>query len=326
MKIEQRTNGSYRVRKMFAGKTYSLTFDHKPTQKEITEQLAEITKSEDTVTNSFGNCAKSYIKSKSNVLSPSTIKGYNAVLSYIPKDFTQKKIRDITQVDIQLVINDYASDHSPKSVRNLHGFISAVLRQYRPNMIISTTLPQKVKYEPYIPSKEDIQKIINAAKDSEYSIPIRLGCLGLRRSEVCALAKEDLDGNILTVNKAKVQRTDNSWYIKPLTKTTDGMREIYVPDELAKDIRECEKVCSVVPNQLLKALQRYQRQLDIPQFRFHDLRHFYASFAHENGMSDADIMESGGWKSDYTMKTVYRHALKKEKEEAQKKIAAGMFG
>ena len=38
---------------------------------------------------------------------------------------------------------------------------------------------------------------------------------------------------------------------------------------------------------------------------------------HRLGVSDAEIMKMGGWKTDHVMKTVYRHALG-EKETARK--------
>ena len=34
MKIEKRPSGSYRVRKMYKGQMYTVSFDYKPTQKE----------------------------------------------------------------------------------------------------------------------------------------------------------------------------------------------------------------------------------------------------------------------------------------------------
>ena len=170
MKIEKHGN-QYRVRKTVDGSKIVLYFDHKPSQKEILTAFSEQDFSAEK--GSFLSCAKSYIESKNNVLSPSTIKGYECVLkSAIPSSFKQKRISQITQTDIQLVINEYAKDHTPKSARNVHGFISAVFRQFRPNMKICTTLPQKREYEAYTPSEDDIRRILEEAKDKPfYHIP-----------------------------------------------------------------------------------------------------------------------------------------------------------
>ena len=316
MKIEKLPSGSYRVRKQFNGKRIALIFDHKPTPKEVLNEMAKIP--ETTVKGSFLACAESYIESKSNIISPSTIRGYKAVLKGLPDDFKTMKLSAITQIDVQKLINDYSASHKPKTVRNAHGFISAVLRQFRPEMVLSTTLPQRIENSGYIPSEDDIKRILDASKDNPfYHIAFQLGVMGLRRSEVCALELSDIKGNNLSVTKALVEDESKQWIIKQ-TKTVAGTREIYIPDNLVREIKENGKIYDGYPNTLVRGLHKYQDRLGIPRFRFHDLRHFFATYAHSQGVSDADIMASGGWKSDYTMKSVYRHEMKQK--EAQEKI------
>ena len=322
MKIEKHGN-KYRVYKQVDGKRVRLVFDHKPSQQELFTALADNDFSANK--SSFLSCAKSYIQSKSNVLSPSTIKGYTSVLSSIPDEFCSKSVSQIEQTGIQMVINEYASDHTPKSVRNMHGFISAVLRQFRPNMNIYTTLPQKVVNEHYTPSEDDIRRILDATKDNPfYHIPFQLGIMSLRRSEVCALTLDDISGNILTINKALVKDVDNNWVIKP-TKTTAGTRKIYIPDSLVSEIEQYGKIFDGNPTTLLYGLNKLQDKLGIPRFRYHDLRHFFASYAHEKGiMSEQTIMETGGWRSAETLRKVYRHSL--NAQESQKALFDGIIG
>lgn len=309
--VEKLPSGTYRVRKQINGKRVSILFDHDPKQSEI---MKEISKRTDEIPKkgSFQSCAESYISSKDKVISPSTIKGYTSILNALPKDFTRMELSKITQIDIQKVINDYAVDHSPKSVRNIHGFISAVLRQFRPDMNIYTTLPQKREYEHYTPSEEDIKRILEETKDNPfYHIPFQLGIMGLRRSEICALTIDDVDfeNNMLTINKAMVKDVKNNWVIKS-TKTTAGTRMIYIPDTLLAEIKEYGKIYDGEPTTLLYGLNRIQKKLGIQRFRFHDLRVFFCSYCHYKGMSDENIMATGGWKSSFTMKNVYRHEMK----------------
>lgn len=316
MKIEKHGN-QYRVRKTVGGQKIMLAFDHKPNQQEIIEALAENDFS--TVKDSFLLCAKSYIESKRNVLSPKTVKDYYSLLNYsIPTKFKQMPVSRIRQTDIQIVVNEYATNHAPKTVRNFHGFISAVLRHFRPNMSIHTTLPQKRKYEAIIPSYEDVMLLLDASRnDKRYHVAFQLGVMGLRRSEICALTLDDINGNILTINKAVVQ-DDNKEWVEKTTKTEESTRQIYIPDALVKEIRENGYIYQGHAGCILKALHRYQDKLNLPHFRLHDMRHFFASYAHEQGISDADIIASGGWRTDYTMKRVYRHEMKAA--ESQKKI------
>lgn len=325
MNIEKLPSGSYRLRQTINGRTIRKTFDHKPTQKEIALALASEIDNVAPKT-AFISCARKCVENKSNVLSAGTVKTYNEYIdSVLPKWFLDMKVNEISQVHIQTVINDYARTHKPKTVYNLHGFISSVMKLYRPNMTIHTTLPQKQKYEPYVPSTEEVKLILETSEHTQYHIPFQLGILGMRRGEICALTMDDIKGNIVTINKALVNSKIEGWFIKPTPKTEESNREIYIPDGLVEEIKFTGCIFEGFPNMLLKALHRFQKQLGIPSFRFHDLRHFYASYAHSMGMSDADIMKSGGWKTDNVMKNVYRHAMKDTLQEQQSRIANGIL-
>lgn len=79
----------------------------------------------------------------------------------------------IENADIQREINSLSVGRSPKTVRNFHGFISSTLGTFRPDMKnFYTTLPKRVKKEPYIPSDDDVRKILEHAKGTEFEIPI----------------------------------------------------------------------------------------------------------------------------------------------------------
>ena len=117
MKIEQLPSGSYRVRKMYKGHTYTLVFPYKPTQKEVLIQMAEVIQSESSENNTMKYYINKYIDSKRNVLSPSSILTYERFLNVISKSFLSIRLGELTQVDVQEEINRYSEDHSPKSVK-----------------------------------------------------------------------------------------------------------------------------------------------------------------------------------------------------------------
>lgn len=322
MKIEKRGEGSYRVRKMYKGQMYTVTFEHKPTQKEamiaMSNELQRVQKKHESMT--FNAAAEEYIEAKRNVLSPTTIKGYKSAMKTISKKFQSINIHDVTAMDIQTEINCLAKEHSPKTVRNYHGFISAVLGTFCPNLKICTTLPQKVKSEPYIPSDEDIKKILDHAKGTEYEVPIILACYGLRRSEICALTVDDIDGDVVKICKAKVLGEDEKWVIKT-TKTTSSTREIVIPAEIANQIRERGYVYKGHPNMITKYIEKTQDTLGIPRFSIHKLRHYFASKMSALGVPEADIMKMGGWETDHVMKSVYRHSMMEKEEKAKREAA-----
>lgn len=318
MKIEKLPSGSFRIRKMYHGKTYTVITDYKPTQKEALQLLAAELDNvhEAKMRMTFRTAAEQYIETKENVLSPSTIREYTGTVKRLSPGFADKNLSDITPLDIQKEINLHAKTKSPKTVRNYHGFISSVLKTFRPNLVISTTLPQKTKSEPYIPTDEDVKQVIQASVGTNYEIAIMLACYGMRRSEICALTLDDINGNIVTINKAKVLDKNKKWVIKT-TKTEDSSREIWIPDELIAKIREKGSIYDGHPNDISDYLDSIQVKLGIPHFSIHKLRHYYASMSHSLGIPDVYIMKAGGWKSDNVLKNVYRHAMKDKETEMQ---------
>lgn len=322
MKIEKRGEDSYRIRKMYKGQMYTVTFDYKPTQKEAMQAMAkELDKVQEKHKKmTFKDAAEEYIEAKRNVLSPTTIKGYKSAMKTISEKFQDINIHDITALDIQTEINRLTKDRSPKTVRNYHGFISAVLGTFCPNLKICTTLPQKIKSEPYIPSDEDIKKILEQSKGTEYEIPIILACYGLRRSEICALTIEDMDGDVVKICKAKVLGEEEKWVTKT-TKTTSSTREIIIPAEIADKIRAQGYVYNGHPNMITKYLAKTQDILGIPRFSLHKLRHYFASKMSALGVPEADIMRMGGWETDHVMKSVYRHSMMEKEEKAKREAA-----
>jgi integrase len=324
MNITLLPSGSYRIRETVKGKTYSVTVDHKPKGREAHLLLAEKMK-EVRVSPSMPlkTACKAYIESKSNVLSPSSIRGYMGQIRAISEKLSATPINMITTAMLQTEVNEFSLKHSPKTVSNQYGFIVSVLKFYgiAPGKV---TLPQKEKKTPYIPTEEEVHKIFAYVKDSPYEIPILLSAMSLRRSEILALTIDDLtEDNRLIINKAKVQNENKEWVIKP-TKTTDSTRSIVVPDYIANKIRQQGYVFNGFPGQIYKHLIDAQNALGIPHFSLHKMRHFFASYMHKLGYSDKQIQEAGGWKTTQILDTVYKHAM--DLEEAKRSMSTNIEG
>ena len=309
MSLEKLPSGHYRLRKMVDGKLYTRTFDHKPNQSECEKAIASCLKDKPTLSmnGTVRQCVKGYMESKSNVLSPSTIKGYTSMFKQIDDSFMDIKMEDLTLPMLQNEVNRYAQDHSPISVSNYSGFLTSVSRLVGLG-IQSPTLPTKERSVAYIPSKNDIKRIVDYFKDTEYEVAILLTLYGLRRSELMALTLDDLSGSTLTINKAKVEALKGEWITKT-TKTTDSTREVIISDELADKIRKQGYIYRRSVGYLRDLLYKAQSDLDIPHFPLHKMRHFFASYMHDQGYSDQQIMSAGGWKTNQVMRSVYQHAL-----------------
>ncbi len=203
----------------------------------------------------------------------------------------------------------------------MHGFISAVIGMYRPSFNWNITLPQKVKTEYHTPTAEEVKAVIEQAKGTEFEIAIRLGCYSLRRSEVLMVTADTLEGNELRISSARVINKRNK-YVEKTTKTVNSTRRVPIDSELAEMIRQKGKAYSGHPNSIIRALHRFQRNAGVQQFRFHDLRHFFATEL--ASFPKKDVMYLGGWKSEETLERIYQHS-RAEKDAQKREQLAGVI-
>lgn len=264
----------------------------------------------------FGDALDNYIKDRESVLAVSTIREYKRTKRTDLAELDQVKLENITQERIQEFINRLAREKSPKTVRNIHGLITAVMKTYLPGMAIHTTLPQKIPPKLYIPTDEDIRTLLDHIDDDDIMIAVLLAAFGpLRRSEICGLEDTDFNGNIAHIQRAVVLDENKQWVDKT-TKSVAGNRYVPLPDFVMDKIRDrTGRIVHLKPNQISDRFIDLVARSELPHFRFHDLRHYCASIQHALGIPDAYIMQRGGWSSDAVLKQVYRHALSDKAEE-----------
>lgn len=324
MKVEKRADGLYRATKMYKGKRYRVNFDHVPNDKEIMLALAEKMNETDMgAKGTFESAAKNYIQNRKNVVSPATIRTYNIKINQLSDNFKSLNIYNIQNTDVQAEVNSFALDHSPKTVKTLYGFMASVLGECRPNLRLKVKLPQAIQKEEYEPSSEDIRRLLDHAKGTDYSVAFQLGVLSMRRGEICAATIDDLIGNELRIHRTMVY--NKGWITKETPKTDESNRILPLPESLADEIREQGYIYNNHPNALNKAIHRFQEQLGIPAFKFHSLRSYFASYAHSIGIPEADILKIGGWATPSVMRKVYRKSLEESKKESMNKITSGLF-
>jgi len=274
------------------------------------------------------SAVESYIKSKENVLSPSTVRGYTVIKNNYLPELMSVKIRDISPELIQQEFNRFAKEHSPKTCRNAHGLISAVLKLHRPEMVLNTTLPQKKVRTIYVPDEKEILKIHSLLRGRVLEIPFLLASqCGLRASEISALETKHIFKDHIRIDQARVPSLDGQVLKGP--KSTSGYRDIPITEKLhdillanaSEDGRIVQQSGPVISN----AWSEFKTNKGLAaDFNFHALRHHYASKCLLMGIPQKYVAELMGHSSLDMIEKVYQHTFPSAMEEYAQKLRNSM--
>ena len=317
MKARQLPSGSWNVRIMCNGRSYSFT---DPDKRRVMRRAAEFAEQcrEDIDNPRLADALEKYVEERAESLSPATIRGYNSIVRAIrtQSPMANKRIMSLTDRDIQTIIRNI---DSPKTQRNYVNLISSATGRK-----FSVKFRNKLPKEVAVPSDQEVLGLINIFARTEMEIPVMLGAYaGLRRGEICALTIQDLDGDYLHISKDMVLDDFGMWIIKE-PKTPASNRVVLLPHHVAERIRKRGHITNLHPNVITKRFISKQEQLGIETpYTFHSLRHFFASYLHAQQIPDAYVLRAGGWSTPHVMQKVYRHALDNEHlEYSQKAVSA----
>lgn len=256
----------------------------------------------------LGNLIDNYIESKRNVLSPSTVERYERIRKRHFNRLMTYPADQLTSERVQKEINLMSAEYSPKTVRNAYGLITATLDLYAPEVKFKVTMPAKVKTEYHIPTTEDVNALISQASPNIRTAIMLAAYCGLRRGEIAALTSDDINGDTIHVHQSAVYDSNGQIVIKR-PKTYHSDRYVTMPDIVRNHVQnKTGRICPIALSTITKDFDKLRDRLGL-RCRFHDLRHYYASVLHSIGVPDQYIMESGGWKSDFMLKAVYRNTL-----------------
>ena len=250
-----------------------------------------------------------YIAAKEGVLSPATVRGYRGLVHYY-EEIGHKRVRSLSNEDMQLFVSDLSEKVAPKSVRNIYGFLVSCIRFYKPDAVYSVTLPQMVEYRATSPEDEDIKKLCDASSGQLHTC-ILLGIRGMRRGEICALKYEDIKDGVAHIHADMVKSASGEWIYKEMPKTSGSDRFVRVPD-----LGEGEGfIVKWTPDSVTKRFIELRKSVGV-NIRFHDLRHFFASTG-ALIMPDIYLADMGGWSrkmSSSVMKSVYQNNMESMSE------------
>ena len=259
---------------------------------------------------------ESYIADRSNVLSPSTIAGYDRMSEYF-KDILDMNVQDITSKTLQAIINEWALDIGAKTIKNRIYFLTPVLSFAGVEKRFNLRFPKRVPKELLPPEQNEFHRLLSAAKDNEQKLTLVLGGLyTLRRSEICGIKGNDIlrDMQCIYIHRAMVKDKNGKWVLKEYPKTDDSIRLIKIGADIMKLIPEIEPdefLVKTNPNMITKNFGILRKKVCVT-CRFHDLRKYAASIR-SDVMPAKYVKKLGGWKSSSTVFTsVYDKPFKEK--------------
>ena len=249
-----------------------------------------------------GEAMLKYINDRSNVISPVSVKTY---LAYIPY-FDSIKDMYVTDVDtptVQRLINDMSVQVSLKTIKSRIGFLLSVLDYAHNDRKFKLQYPQAVEEKREAPDVADVYRLI--AESDEILRPIIcLAAFGtLRRGEIAALKQSDIsrDMRMISIHADMVLNKDNHFVYKDIPKTAGSARSVLLPSEIIDLLPDGDPdsfVFSLSPTAITRRFEKLRDKLGLHDIRFHDLRHFAASFRSDLGIPKKYIESDGGWAPD----------------------------
>lgn len=261
-----------------------------------------------------------YIKERSNILSPSTIKGYKSVQKHRFQDIMDCKLSE--NINWQRVINNEAGEVKAKTVKNSWGLLSAVLRANNIK-VDGVRLPQIIRSEHEFLQPDQVKILVKAIEGHRFEIPYLLCMHGLRRSEACAVTKKDIKDGYIFVSGAKVYNDEGKLVERKENKTSQSNRKVPIMLQRLTDLvaeYDGEYLCPYKPSILTHPLNTVCRQNDLPEVGLHGLRHSFASLCYHLGISELQCMEYGGWSDINVMRKIYTHLAENDRSDAEKKL------
>lgn len=295
-----------------------------PTRWQAEMLAAEFLETMQTARSKFtvAQAVRGYIDSKKNVLSPSTVYGYESILKKRLQSIMDIDIHELDSFTLQRAVNEDAVTMSRKSIAEAKNLIVAALKMYGVRPDFNVTLPPKVPNIKELPTAE---QVIHMIRGTEIELPCLLAMwLSLRMSEVRGLQFDDIKNGVLTIQRSKLYLGGQD-IVRDVNKTFNSTRRLVVPayiQSLINAVPHSSTEDFIVPQTyrfITKSLKKLAKANGY-NLTFHQLRHLNASVMLMLGIPDKYAMERGGWSSNGVLKSVYQHTFSAERKLVDERI------
>lgn len=295
----------------------------------------------------FDTFASRWLEEKAQKVRPSTIDFYRPVVKVNLIPFLGS--RKLKSIDYSLLKKYVAGKVAERRLSNRTiGYHIMVLKMIfkeaikegylKQNVAEYIERPKAVKKEFRILTAEELQKFLDHVNPRYKVLFLTASLTGLRQGEVLGLTWNDIDlkEGTLTVRHA-LQRGK---LVEP--KTEKAKRTFSLPSYLVSELRKHKLQSQPNPLNLvfvnrdgkpIDAANLYKQQFlpalaraGLPQVRFHDLRHGYASYCLALGQDLASVSARLGHANVTTTLSTYTHVVKRLQHEHAEEVAGALLG
>nr|PZN08410.1 MAG: site-specific integrase [Caldicoprobacter oshimai] len=264
-------------------------------------------------------------------LAPSTYLSYKMYVDVHFKPTLGKlKLNQINEIHIQEYMNNKLKELSPTTVRKhmfvLRKILDDALKHKNPARNIK--IPAQSEYMPHVPTSEEFEMIHQAVKGTRDEIIVLLaGWCGLRRGEIFALKWNDINWKEGTIRIDESRSISEDGFLDKQPKSKNGLREIVVPEYLMNLLEQyrrkqkqiTERIFPIRPDYYSSYFAELIKKKGLPNIRFHDLRHYHATWLYEQGVPDQYAAQRLGH-DIHVLKSIYQHLQVDKKKEIDESI------
>ncbi|MEO7863786.1 MAG: site-specific integrase [Nitrospirales bacterium] len=222
--------------------------------------------------------------------------------------FKDQDARAITPEQVEHALLDLkAEQHKPGTIHRYFTVLKAILNRVTELKLVRAEICQRVRLPKY--DNEIVRYLTNAQEETLLGalLPKYNGLVvvalntGLRQSELLRLTWADVDWQtgILTVSRTKGGKSHR---VPMNSVVQDLLSRLKLQGQSPTDSR----LFPFQARAMRRVFERAIKKSSLSPFRFHDLRHTFASRLAMQGENDRTIMALGGWKSP-AMLSRYAH-------------------
>lgn len=259
-----------------------------------------------------------------------TLDKYKMTLRWLRKLIPDLKIKDLTRISYQELLNNYALEHERQTTMDFHHQLKGSILDAVDEGLLDRDPTRKAIIKGKTPSVKKVKFInqfeLHTLLDTlelkneiswEWMI-LLIAKTGLRFSEALALTPADFNFSRQSISVSKTWDYKGDGGFLP-TKNQSSIRKVQIDwktviqfSQLIKDLPEDKPIFvngKVYNSTVNGVLERYCKKAEVPVISIHGLRHTHASLLLFAGVSIASVARRLGHSSMNTTQKTYLHII-----------------